>query len=46
MFVSVFVQVSWSQELMGSDHEESYEDLYDMSLEQLMDVDIRTGKPG
>ena len=46
LFLVVSTQASWSQELMGSDHEESFENLYDLSLEQLMDIDIRTGRPG
>jgi hypothetical protein len=37
---------SWAQQLMSSSPSESSEDIFDMSLEELMEVDIRTGKPG
>lgn len=39
-------QVVLSQELMSSSPDESSDDIFDMSLDELMEVDIRTGKPG
>jgi len=35
-----------AQELMSDCPDESSDDIFDMSIDELMEVDIRTGKPG
>ena len=35
-----------AQKLMSDHHNETSDDIFDMKLEELMEVDIRTGKPG
>ena len=42
----VLPQGSWAQELMGDNDSGHSIDLYNMDIEQLMDIDIRTGQPG
>ena len=39
-------EVSRAQQLMSSSAPETSDNYFDMSLEELMKVDIRTGKPG
>ena len=46
LIFTILAQTSWAKDFIGIDRTESPEDIYDMSLEQLMDIDIRTGKPG
>jgi hypothetical protein len=44
--IFVSTQASRAQEFVGIDRANPSEDIYDMSLEELMDIDIRTGRPG
>jgi len=52
VFISAFIlfvllpQGIRAQQLMSSSPDESSDDIFDMDLNELMEVDIRTGKPG
>jgi len=43
---AVLVEGSLAQQLMSSSSSETSDNYFDMNLEELMEVDIRTGKPG
>jgi hypothetical protein len=46
LILVVLSQGSRAQELMGYNDSEPSIDLYNLDIEQLMDIDIRTGRPG
>ncbi len=52
VFLTAFVLLAllpqgvFGQQLMSSTHDESHDDIYNMDIHELMEIDIRTGKPG
>ena len=47
-FIAIFLmpQETRAQKLMSDCHDESRDEIFDMNINELMEVDIRTGKPG
>ncbi len=46
MILALLPQGVLAQQLMSSNPDESSDNIFDMSIDELMEVDIRTGKPG